>query len=106
MNSRGGWRLVAAASLLPAGGQCDTQSSAWWEKVRGSEREGKDEAAFSAHFMIFITKPLQLIPPTISHFPLMKNTYIPIVHWSNCILDPVDVFIAWENVALTITLGQ
>lgn len=60
-------------------------------------------------FNDFITQPLQHIPPTISHFPIMKNTYIPIAHLANCTLDSVDVFIAfvWKNVeALRIPLGQ
>lgn len=42
----------------------------------------------------FITKPLKLILPTISHFPIMKNTYIPMALLTDCILDAVDVFIA------------
>lgn len=42
----------------------------------------------------FITKPLKLILLTISHFPIRKNTYIPMARLTDCILDAVDVFIA------------
>lgn len=56
--------------------------------------DGEEEAENAGGLNHFITKPLKLILPTISHFPKMKNTYIPMALLTDCIVDAVDVFIA------------